>query len=251
MIERQIIERCVPLLDLEIERSGDGRTVVAYAAAFENQHRVFDNYDGDIDEIIDRSSFNRTIGNGVQPQVIFNHGRDLFGESSDRFAMPLGTPLEVKAEDRGLLTRTAYARTDLADEVLELIRAGAIRGQSFRGAMYRSKLEGQTADGRPIFRRLELGLTEYGPTPFPQDEGAVMLALRSTTMLDSSSVTDSLTDPASDGTSGEHSDTLTETIEEPLAAQAPAPDPGSVLTALANAQRRRRVNTYRKDQTNV
>jgi HK97 family phage prohead protease len=246
MIERQIIERCVPLLDLEIERSGDGRTVVAYAAAFENQHRVFDTYDGDIDEIIDRASFNRTIGNGVQPQVIFNHGRDLFGESSDRFAMPLGTPIEVKAEDRGLLTRTAYARTDLADEVLELIRAGAIRGQSFRGAMYRSKLEGQTADGRPIFRRLELGLTEYGPTPFPQDEGAVMLALRSTTMLDSSSsVTDPLTDPATSGTPVEHSDTHTDTDEEPPA-PAPAPDPGSVLTALANAQRRRRITINRK-----
>lgn len=250
MTDRQILERTVPLLDLEIERAGDGRTVVAYAAAFEIQHRVFDTYDGDIDEIIDRAAFNRTIGNGTQPQVIFNHGRDLFGESSDRFAMPLGTPVEIRAEERGLLTRTKYARTDLADEVLELIRAGAIRGQSFRGAMYRSQTEGETSDGRPVWRRLELGLTEYGPTPFPQDEGAVMLALRSAALLDFT-VTDPITDPAEQGISEDHSDTPTETTEEPFAEPAPVLDPGSVITALAHAQRRRRITINRKDHNNV
>ena len=179
MKQRPIIERSFPLLDLDIDRSeGDGRIVVAYAATFDQPYPVSDQW-GDYDEEIDRAAFNRVIGRGIAGvQVLFNHGLTAWGTPSERYSMPLGTPLEVRPDGRGLLTRTAYARTDLGDEVLELVRSGAIRGQSFRGPVYRSS-QPTTRAGRKVIRRLELGLKEYGPTPFPVNAGADMVAVRS------------------------------------------------------------------------
>ena len=52
--------------------------------------------------------------------------------------MPIGMPVEIRAEARGLLTRTRYSETPLADEVLENIRNGSITAQSFTGRIVRS-----------------------------------------------------------------------------------------------------------------
>ncbi len=174
------ITRAVPLLDYEIDRSGDGRTVTAYAAAFENLYEVRD-ADGHYDEVLDPTTFNRAISRGAArtAQVHFNHGLTLWGTPSDRYSMPLGTPLEIRADGRGLLTVTRYAKTELGDEVLALWQDGAIRGQSFRGEVYRSARPIPGPNGRPIIRRLELGLREYGPTPNPANAEAGLVAIRS------------------------------------------------------------------------
>lgn len=173
------IERYAPILDIEINRSGDGRTVTAYAATFDDPYEVRD-FDGHYDEVIDRSAFNRTIGRGIAGiQVVYNHGMTLWGTPSDRYSMPLGTPLEIRAEPRGLLTVTRYAKTPLADEVLELISTDALRTMSFRGPVMKSAPRQPGANGRATIRRMELGLKEYGPTPFPANNSAAILAIRS------------------------------------------------------------------------
>lgn len=174
------ITRTVPLLDYEIARDGDGRTVTAYAAAFGNLYEVRDG-DGHYDEKINPAAFNRTIKRGAvkTAQVHYNHGLTLWGTPSDRYSMPLGTPEDIRADGRGLLTVTRYAKTELGDEVLELWRAGAIRGQSFRGQVYRSSRPTVGPSGRPIIERLELGLREYGPTPNPANAEATVVAIRS------------------------------------------------------------------------
>jgi HK97 family phage prohead protease len=173
------IERSVPLLDIEINRSGDGRTVTAYAATFGTPYEVRD-FDGHYDETINPQAFNRAIGRGVQAvQVVYNHGMTLWGTPSERYSMPLGVPVEIRAEAKGLLTVTRYAKTPLADEVLELIDAGAIRTQSFRGEVIRSAKPVPGKNGRPVIERLQLGLKEYGPTPFPANNSAAILAVRS------------------------------------------------------------------------
>lgn len=176
------IERSVPLID--IERSGhDRRTVTAYAATFDDLYPITDQF-GDYDEEIDPTAFNREIGRGIASvNVFFNHGMTLDGASSERYSMPLGTPIEIKPDDRGLLTVTRYAKTDLADEVLELIDSGAIKYQSFRGAIYEVD-ERFTPDGRLIRRLTQLGLKEYGPAPFPANDRAEMLAIRSQMVAD-------------------------------------------------------------------
>ena len=181
MTDRTVITRTVPLLDFEISRAGDGRTVTAYAATFGDPYEVNDD-EGHYDETLNPAAFNRTISNGAlrSTRVFFNHGLTLWGTPSDRYSMPVGVPEEIRADGRGLLTVTRYAKTELGDEILELWRDGAIRGQSFRGAVYESRrVTSIGPNGRPVIERMQLGLREYGPTPHPANQAAGLVAIRS------------------------------------------------------------------------
>lgn len=181
MNARPIIERSVPLIDLSVNSEGDGRTVTAYAATFDEAYAVSDQH-GNYDEVISRTAFNRAIGLGIsRVGVLYNHGLTLYGTPSEQFSKPLGSPVDIRAEKQGLLTVTRYNKTPLADEVLEMIRNGDITAQSFRGAIVQSAPTVMRA-GRQLVRRLELGLKEYGPAPFPTNVSAGIVAVRS--MLD-------------------------------------------------------------------
>src|SRR6185437_3390071 len=185
-----------PLEDIHILRSadgGDGRTVEAYAAVFGEPAEIQD-HEGHYVEVIDPSAFNRAIDHASRARggfpgsvkVLWNHGRDLSGAASDRFSMPIGVPVEIRAEARGLLTRTRYSETPLADEVLENIRSGSITSQSFTGRIMRSDPQLRRGDRyRPdssgnlkTVRRTELGLREYGPVLWPAYSGAEILGVR-------------------------------------------------------------------------
>jgi HK97 family phage prohead protease len=176
---RPLIARSVPLIDLQVNSAGDGRTVTAYAATFDEPYAVRDEH-GDYDEVIVRTAFNRALSHGIdRVGVLFNHGLTLYGTPSEEFSKPLGSPVEVRAEKRGLLTVTRYNRNPLADEVLEMIRNGDVKAQSFRGAIVQTAPP-SIRNGRQLVRRLELGLKEYGPAPFPTNVAAGILAVRST-----------------------------------------------------------------------
>lgn len=171
---RPMIERSVPLIDLQT----DGRTVTAYAATFDEAYPVSDEH-GVYDEIIHRSAFNRALSHGIsRVGVLFNHGLTLYGTPSELFSMPLGSPVSIRAEKRGLLTVTRYNGNPLADQVLEMIRNGDVKAQSFRGAIINTAPP-IIRNGRQLVRRLELGLKEYGPAPFPTNVAAEILAVRS------------------------------------------------------------------------
>ena len=192
--------RIYALEDIHIIRSadgGDGRTVEAYAAVFNEPAEIKD-HQGHYIEVIDPSAFNRAIehasrargGFPASVKVLWNHGRDLLGNPSDRFSMPIGVPVEdgIRAERRGLLTRTRYSETPLADEVLENIRSGAITSQSFVGGIMRSDPQLRAGDRyRPrggelaTVRRTELGLRDYGPVLWPAYSGAEILGVRMST----------------------------------------------------------------------
>jgi HK97 family phage prohead protease len=174
--------RSFALDDLRIRSGGDGRTVEAYAAVFNIPVEIHDQ-DGHYNEQIHRGAFERTLAHrGTNFRVFFNHGMTLHGTPSERGSMPIGTPLEVRTDQRGLLTVTRYNATPLADEVLEGIRSGSICGQSFTGRMLRSD------PARGPFRarggelvtvtRHEIGLIEYGPTPLPAYEDASIVGVR-------------------------------------------------------------------------
>lgn len=177
-------ERVFPLETIEITRSGDGRTVEAYAAVFDQPAEVHDRL-GHYLEVISRSAFDKTlIERGTKVGVYYNHGMTLHGSPSDLGSVPIGSPLEIVADRRGLRTITRYNRSALADSVLEAIRNGDIRGQSFRGRIYQSTPTDRAPRRRPgealpTITRTELGLTEYGPTPDPIYVGAEILAVRS------------------------------------------------------------------------
>lgn len=190
--------RLYALEDIHILRSadgGDGRTVEAYAAVFGEPAEIQD-HEGHYIEVIDPGAFNRAIDHASRARggfpgsvkVLWNHGRDLSGKPSDRFSMPIGIPVDIRAEARGLLTRTRYSETPLADEVLENIRAGSITSQSFTGAIMRSTPQLRRGDRyRPrgdeltTVRRTELGLREYGPVLWPAYSGAEIVGVRMST----------------------------------------------------------------------
>lgn len=179
-----IIERTVPLLDIEINRTGDGRTVTAYAATFGTPYPVVD-AEGDYDEIINRAAFNRELGRGFgHVSVVYNHGLTLWGTPSEMDSVPVGVPLDIRADGTGLLTVTRYGRSARADEVLQAIADGLIRSQSFRGPVYQSAPSRRQPGGRSLIERMQLGLREYSPTPFPANDTARILAVRSSALAE-------------------------------------------------------------------
>lgn len=177
--------RSFPLEDIKIRSGGDGRTVEAYAAVFGVPVLISDG-DGKYMERIDAGAFDKTIAErGTNFGVLYNHGMTIYGTPSDRGSMPIGTPLEVRADARGLLTVTRYNKTPLADEALEGINSGSIRAQSFQGSFLRSDKNkpggGFRANSKgeyPTVTRQEIKLKEYGPTPFPAYADAAIIGVR-------------------------------------------------------------------------
>jgi len=191
-----VFDRIWDLEDIRIisraQGDGTGRLVEAYAAVFNVPAEIHDQH-GDYNEENDPGAFNRSIDHAARAsrtpfRCIYNHGMTLHGTPAERFSIPIGTPEEVRAESRGLLTRTLYNKTPLADEILEAISSGGITAQSYTGRILRSDPELRRGEkyrprnGRLItVRRLELALREYGPTPFPAFSGAEILGVRMST----------------------------------------------------------------------
>lgn len=176
--------RSYPLSDIKIRNDGDGRTVEAYAAVFKTPAEIRDQ-DGHYMEEIDPTAFNRTIINRRNKfGVFYNHGLTIHGTPSDRGSVPIGTPVEVHADNVGVRTVTKYNRTALAEEVLEAINSGAITAQSFTGRFLRSTpnrvpRKGAKAGKLPTVTRMEIDMREYGPTPFPAYAEAMITGVRS------------------------------------------------------------------------
>lgn len=177
--------RAFPLDDISIRSGGDGRTVEAYAAVFDRAVPIRD-HQGEYEEIIARGAFRKTISErGTNFGVFYNHARDLYGGPSDTFSIPIGVPVEVKEDGRGLVTVTRYNKTPLADQVLETIRNGDIKGQSFSGAFVKSNPAvprfGFVPDddgALTTVTRTEVAMREFGPTPFPAYDEAAILGVR-------------------------------------------------------------------------
>lgn len=179
------IERSTPILDMEVNRSGDGRTVTAYCATFDSEYFVSDIH-GEYDESITRTAFNRELGRGFgHVAAVYHHGMTLHGTpASGDTTRPIGTVLDVKPDGHGLLTVTRYANTPLGEELLELVRSGALKFQSFRGPIYSTAPVGRSRNGNRLLVRTGLGLREYGPTMFPVNAEAAMVAVRSTALAE-------------------------------------------------------------------
>jgi phage head maturation protease len=187
--------RSYPLEDAHVvtraEGDGSGRLVEAYCAVFGEAAEIRD-HEGHYEEDIDRAAFNKRIADVQRSRAGFglvkchyNHGLTIHGTPAERFSLPVAVPKHISAESRGVLTRSYYMDTPLGNEVLEMWREGAITAQSFTGAIIRSSPQLRRGeqyrprDGRLTrVTRLELGLKEYGPTPFPAYSGAELVGVR-------------------------------------------------------------------------
>lgn len=182
--------RAVALDDIRIRAGGSGRTVEAYAAIFDEPAEIVDQ-DGHYYERNAPVSFNRTIEHrkGRYP-VVYHHGLTIAGTPSERGSVPIGVSTEVRVDKRGVLTVSEYGRSELADEVLEAIRIGAVKAQSYGGRFVKSDPRRppggfrQGADGKlRTVTRLEVAMHEFGPTPFPAFAGAAITGVRAQQML--------------------------------------------------------------------
>jgi len=186
MTDQSDYARSWALDGIEILRASDGhsdgRTVKAYATPFDVPTEITDQH-GHYMEVIDRTAFNLTLSHGIdRVGVFYHHGLTIHGTPSDLGSIPIGSPVDVKPDGRGLLTVTRYNKTPMAESVLEAIRSGDIRGYSFRGRIFRSnpnRIPRSRGSELPTVRRMELGLTEYGPTPTPAYRDASIEAIRS------------------------------------------------------------------------
>ncbi len=180
-------ERAFNLEDLHIRsgsEGGDGREVEAYAAVWRDKagkpiHTEVVDQDGHYFETLAPGSFTRTINNrGTGFGVLFNHGRTIDGSPNPFGTMPIGVPLEVRADERGVYTRTRYLDNPLANDVLDAIRQGAIKAQSFSGAFRKSARSRPSGSSLPLITRHEVEMREYGPAVFAAYPDAVILGSR-------------------------------------------------------------------------
>jgi phage head maturation protease len=183
--------RAVALDDIRIRSGGTGRTVEAYLAVFDETAEIIDQ-DGHYLERNSSRAFNQTIAHkhGRFP-VVYHHGLTIAGTPSERGSVPIGVSTEVRVDKRGVLTISEYGTSDLASEVLEAIRMGAVTAQSYGGKFVKSDPQRRPVggftrgpDGRlRTVTRLEVALREFGPTPFPAFAGAAITGIRTQQVL--------------------------------------------------------------------
>ena len=174
-------DRMVTLDDIHIRSDGSGRIVEAYAAVFNTRTEVYDQ-DGHYHEVLTPTAFDRTIQHkGVNFGVLFNHGRTVDGAPNPQATLPIGVPVEVRADERGVFTATRYLDNPLADWVLGAIKDGALRSQSFSGRFVKSVKswpDGRARGALPQITRNEVDMREYGPAVFAAYPEAAIVGTR-------------------------------------------------------------------------
>src|SRR5829696_2650781 len=169
---------------MTIRSDGSGRVVESYFAVFDKPAEVRDQ-DGHYYEVNARSLFTKTLADrGLNFPVFYNHARTLDGTPSGEFSLPIGVPLEISPDERGVFNAVCYLENPLADHVLGGIRSRAIRGMSFSGHYLKStKSRPYKRGALPVITRHEMKLREFGPTPIPAFAEAEILGFRAQQFL--------------------------------------------------------------------
>lgn len=181
-----VVERRFEVEDITVRSDGTGRVVEAYAAAFTKsdgspmRYEIRDS-DGHYHEIIKPGAFAKTIAErGTNFSVLFNHGRAMDGRADGYLTVPIGVPVDVHEDERGVFTATEYLDNPLADAALGAIKKRAIRGQSFSGRFVKSQKQRAAKRGDlPTIYRSEVAMSEYGPVLNPANFAAEILGTRS------------------------------------------------------------------------
>lgn len=147
--------------DLEVR--GDGRTVAGIAAPFDQVTRI----GGGHDEVIVRGAFARTIAErGDRVKFLALHNYE---------AMPLGRAVTLREDAAGLYGEFRVSKTTAGDEVLELIRDGALDGLSIGFTTITERWNAKSS----VRELHEVRLHEVSAVTFPAYDGARILAVRS------------------------------------------------------------------------
>ena len=172
------------------------RTIEGYAATFELDQ---------VDDIINPGAFTKTIDEG------FKSGRIKMLWQHDS---PLGMPLEMAEDSKGLYVKGRVSRTALGDDALELMRDGVVDRMSIGFSIPQNK-SGYTEQGIRVIS--EVKLFEFSPVTFPANQGAAILGVKSLSdrlILDIKSITEQLMLAKAKGFHLEDSGELLKTMTE-------------------------------------
>ena len=163
----EILRRAwTPHLDLEIRTRGEGRTIFGLAVPFDTPTPIRDRM-GTYDEVFRMGAFADTIRErGDRVKFLANH---------DRQTMPLGKATMLREDPAGLVGEFEVARTEAGEEVLELVRMGALDALSIGFV----PVESVGREGRdPVVERTAVKLLEVSAVAFPAYEGALIAGVR-------------------------------------------------------------------------
>lgn len=145
----------------------DGRTLVGYAAVF-NQEAEIEDWAGEYKEIIRPQAFNKSIKEkSGSIRTLFNHGMD-----PNIGLKPLGKPSVIRSDAYGLYVEVPLAKTSYNDDILELVRAGALDGMSIQGRVL--EVEWNKDKTKRWVNQVEL--LELGPVTYQAYAGTTLAA---------------------------------------------------------------------------
>jgi len=168
IMEDGFIRREVALESIELS-GAQGRTLIARMLQWDAINHVTDNGRDWYDEVWRRGSFADTIKRAES----LKRGWPLTVLHNER-TMPVGVTTSVHEREDGPYFTGKISRTNAGDEVLELIRDGALPGVSVGCKPIRST---RTAKG--TIERNEVAMREIALTPWPALVGADIMTLRS------------------------------------------------------------------------
>lgn len=204
--------------DLEVR--SDGRTIVGIAVPWDQPARVNDGY-GPYTEVFRRGAFRKTITErGERVKALANH---------DRRSLPLGRAHTLREDGAGLYTELRVSKTRAGDEVLELVRDGALDSFSIGFAGVKDR---QGPDG--TVERTEVRLDEVSVVAFPAYDGAQIAGVREASVPDLRRLADELADL------GEHDRLLArraylyDYLQELLAVDVPSDDDIAEMRRVAD-----------------
>jgi HK97 family phage prohead protease len=159
-------ERLYRVAAATLELRGDGRTVAGIAVPFDQPAEIAEGH-RTYTEVFRRGAFAKTIRERGPQSVKFQalHNRE---------KLPLGRASLLREDGAGLYVELRASATRDADEVLTLIKDGALDGLSISFTPVRDRWNTQ----RTAVERLEAKLHEVSAVPWPAYEGARIMAVR-------------------------------------------------------------------------
>jgi HK97 family phage prohead protease len=160
------IQRAMNIDAVEIE-GAEGRTVHARLLRWDEPSIVSDG-GPTYEELWRRGVFSQSIkrsqGTGRGWPLMYSHDRNM---------MPIGMVAAIHEREDGPWMTAKISRTRAGDDIVELIRDGAVPGVSVGGTAIKSR---RNKNGQ--VERMEVAIREVSMTPFPALVGADELVLR-------------------------------------------------------------------------
>jgi uncharacterized protein len=175
-----IVQRSLELDDIVVERTDEGRVIIARALSYGMPYRVSDDGGG--------SFYEETWRAGVFTKSIKERaGRIPLLTWHDRRKLPIGATVGMEDSSSDFIFRAKVSRTRDGDEALELIRDGALTGVSVGARVLQQRRQPNGGVERLEAALLEISLA---PAPFVQMPDAGVLAVRALSAHEGDETTD-------------------------------------------------------------